>query len=356
MTVVNAIRFDDYSGAMVCDEQVSWGDMSRKGDVGDKIQSIIPPGIQKTYGVAAAYGGSGTSAISEEIKNTSYELLEDEVSHRDISVGLKPDRFLTIQDIADRIFRKLSVMKRSHVDEYLFHQYGFRGIDLIRGYYMAGDSKVEIKQKEIIEDAHAAMSWKGRYPNLGFLYVNRGILSGYEPQEGYRIFYFNMMTFSYEPVQAVFQSIGSGQDTSDIAFADFVSTKTVQERRIQLDRVEAMVSIIHATNLACDNNVGVGGYYNITVIDGREKHENRLIEVADERAKLASEAVSAFKANIITKKLAYDLVGDLVFGNISFEKAERNLYKRCRCQRKLSRYLRGYKPEENVLAKNQKNK
>jgi hypothetical protein len=326
MTVVNAIRFDDYSGAMVCDEQVSWGDMSRKGDVGDKIQSIIPPGIQKTYGVAAAYGGSGTSAISEEIKNTSYELLEDEVSHRDISVGLKPDRFLTIQDIADRIFRKLSVMKRSHVDEYLFHQYGFRGIDLIRGYYMAGDSKVEIKQKEIIEDAHAAMSWKGRYPNLGFLYVNRGILSGYEPQEGYRIFYFNMMTFSYEPVQAVFQSIGSGQDTSDIAFADFVSTKTVQERRIQLDRVEAMVSIIHATNLACDNNVGVG------------------------------EAVSAFKANIITKKLAYDLVGDLVFGNISFEKAERNLYKRCRCQRKLSRYLRGYKPEENVLAKNQKNK
>jgi len=42
MTVVNAIRFNEHSGAMVCDEQVSWGNMERKGDVGDKIQPVIP--------------------------------------------------------------------------------------------------------------------------------------------------------------------------------------------------------------------------------------------------------------------------------------------------------------------------
>jgi hypothetical protein len=343
MTVVNAIRFDDFSGAMVCDEQVSWGDMVRKGDVGDKIQSIIPANIQQVYGLAAAYGGSGTSAVSEEIKNLSFNLLREEDENRRKQHHLMPDKFMTVQQIADKIFKSLSSLKREHVDEFLYHRFGFRGKDLIRGYYETKNGKVEINQKEIIDEAQAAMTWKGGYSDLRFLYVNRGILSGFEPLEGYRIFYFNMMTFSYEPVQAVFQSIGSGQDTADLAFADFVSTKTVQERRMHLDSIESMVSILHATNLASMNNVGVGGYYNIVVIDGRKPNSERLNEIADERAKLASEVVAAYKAEIIARKLAYDTVGEMIFGDQSFEKAERILFKRCQCEKILSRFLRGYK-------------
>ncbi|MBN1550665.1 hypothetical protein JW979_04315 [bacterium] len=350
MTVVNAIRFNEYSGAMVCDEQVSWGDMSRKGDVGDKIQTIIPPEIQNEYGVVAAYGGSGTSAVSEEIKTAAYNMLREEAMRRK-KQRMTSKKFMTIQNIADGIFENLSEMKRRHVDEFLKHRYGFTGADLIRGFYMGDKGKTEIQQKEIIDDAQAAMTWRGRYPQLSFLYVNRGILSGYEPEQGFRIFYFNMMTFSYEPVQAVFQSIGSGQDTSDLAFADFVSAKTVQERRDHLDPVESMVSIIYATNLASTNNIGVGGYYNIVVIDGHKPHDQRLLEIADERAKLASETVAAYKAEIITKKLAFDIVGEVILGDTGFQNAERSLFKRCRSAKALSRFLRGYKPEENILAK-----
>ena len=344
MTVVNAIRFDEFSGAMVCDEQVSWGNMERKGDVGDKIQSIIPPDVQKTYGIAAVYGGSGTSVISEEIKHLAYEMIAREHEQRR-KPGQQGKPFLTIREIADRVFSHLSEMKRRHVDEYLHHRFGFRGSDLIRGYYYSSSGKIEINQKEVIEEAQAAMTWKNRYSDLGFLYVDRGIMSGYEPSEGFRIFYFNMMTFSYEPVQAVFQSIGSGQDTSDIALADFISTKTVQERRVHLDPVESMVSIIHATNLASMNNIGVGGYYNIVVIDGRKPPSDRLLEISDERAKLVSETVAAYKAEIISKKLAYDITSSLVFEDVSFEKAERTLLRRCRCAKTLSRFLRGFKPE-----------
>ncbi len=345
MTVVNAIRFDDYSGAMVCDEQVSWGAMTRKGDVGDKIQSVIPIRIRDKFGVVAAYGGSGTSAVSEEIKRTSFRLMEEEFSNRKQQYK-KPDEFLTIREIADLIFRKLSEMKRGHVDEFLFHRFGFSGNDLIRGYYESGNGKIEINQKEIIREAQSAMTWEGRFPDLGFLYVNRGILSGYDPKDGFRIFYFNMMTFSYEPVQAIFQSIGSGQDTSDLAFADFAGTKTLKERRMRLDPVESMVSIIHATNLASRNNVGIGGYYNIVIIDGRKPNAERLIEIADERAKLVSEVVAAYKAEIITRKTAYRIVENIIFGNVSFAKAEKELFRRAGNQKLLSRFLRGYKPDE----------
>ncbi len=345
MTVVNAIRFDDYSGAMVCDEQVSWGNMQRKGDIGDKIQAIIPQAVQEKYGITAAYGGSGTSCISEEIKNLTMMSLKELHEKKLKRPGTAPQTFLTIQEIADSIFQLLSGMKRKHVDEYLFTRYGFHSHDLIRGYYETPHGKVDISQKEIIDDAQAAMTWKGGYPDLHFLYVNRGILAGYEPQEGFRIFYFNMMTFSYEPIQAVFQSIGSGQDTSDLAFADFVGTKTLQERRMNLNPEESLVSIIHATNLAGMNNIGVGGYYNIVVIDGRKPNTDRLIEIADHRSKLASEVVAAYKAEIINKKLAYETVGDLILGGVSFEKSERNLMRRCKCDKTLSRFMRGYKPE-----------
>ena len=351
MTVVNAIRFDEYSGAMVCDEQVSWGNMIRKGDIGDKIRAVVSPEIQKKYGIAAAYGGSGTSSVSEEIKQLTQQLVKEESKQRLRIPGSGSEKFLTIREIADKVFQHLSELKRNHVDEFLLQNYGFRGKDLIRGYYEKNKTRIDIVQKEIIDDAQAAMTWKGRYPKLGFLYVNRGILAGYEPKEGFRIFYLNMMTFSYEPVQAVFQSIGSGQDTSDLAFADFVGAKTVQERRMRLDPLESMVSIIHATNMASMNDVGVGGYYNIVVIDGRKSNEDRLCEISDDRAKLASEAVAAYKAEIITRKLAYDTVGDLVFGNIPFDKAEKNLFKRCKCERLLSHFMRGYKLDENFLDK-----
>lgn len=343
MTVVNAIRFDDFSGAMVCDEQVSWGDMARKGDVGDKIQSIVPATLTEKFGLVAAYGGSGTSSVSEEIKNMAFQFLRDEEESRQ-KYPARSGKFLTVQQVADRIFGSICEMKRRHVDEYLFHRFGFKGIDLIRGYYETKGGKVDINQKEIIDEAHSAMTWKGGFADLKFLFVNRGIMAGYEQQEGFRIFYFNMMTFSYEPVQAVFQSIGSGQDMSDFAFADFVGTKTVQERREHMDPIDAMVSIIHATNLASANNIGVGGYFNIVVIDGRKPHGERLKEIADEHAKLASETVAAYKAELIPKKLAFETIGELVFNGSAFEKVEKNLFRKSHNEKALSRFLRGYKP------------
>ncbi|MBN2385223.1 hypothetical protein JXQ70_20295 [bacterium] len=343
MTVVNAIRFDDYSGAMVCDEQVSWGNMERKGDVGDKILPVIPPGIQKEFGLVAAYGGSGTSAVSEEIKKITTNLINAEYEKR--TVMRKTATFLTIEHLAEQIFEHLCRMKRDHIDEYLFHRYGFKGNDLIRGYYETKSGKVDINQKEIIEEAQAAMTWKGNAPDLRFLYVNRGILSGYEPQEGFRIFYFNMMTFSFEPVQAIFQSIGSGQDTSDLEFADFVGTKTLEARRVHLDPVEAVISIIQATNLASKNNIGVGGYYNIVLFDGKKENLEKIREISDERAKLCSETVAAYKAELISRKLAIEVIGDLLFGTQDFEKAEKYLFDKCPAAKKLSRFFRGYKPE-----------
>jgi len=344
MTVVNAIRFDDFSGAMVCDEQVSWGNMQRKGDVGDKILPVIPPEIQNELGLVAAYGGSGTSSVSEEIKKITADLIIEESEKR----KLRPrsnGSLITIGVLAQRIFQKLSIMKREHVDEYLYHRYGFKGNDLIRGFYETQSGKIEINQAEIIDEAQAAMTWKGGFSDLKFLYVNRGILSGFEPTEGFRIFYFNMMTFSYEPVGAVFQSIGSGQDTSDLEFAEFVSSKTLEERRVHLDPVEAMVSIVQATNQASKNNIGVGGYYNIVLFDGRKPNKNKIIEIADEKAKLCSETVAAYKAEIISRKLAFHVVEELLFNNADFDKTEKELFDKCPAPRKLSRFLRGYKPE-----------
>lgn len=345
MTVVNAIRFNDHAGAMVCDEQVSYGDMTRKGDIGDKIRPLVPTPLQEEFGIVAAYGGSGTSSVSEEIKELAIALLDEALKKSGKMPRKKLLESITIPRIADEIFNRLCVMKRRHIDEYFFHRYGFTGADLIRGYYEGAKGRVDINQKDVIEEAHDAMIYKDAFRDLRHLYVNRGIMAGYDPIEGFRLFYFNMMTFSYEPVQAIFQSIGSGQDTSDLAFADFIATKTIQERRGLLDPVESMISIIHATNLASRNNVGVGGYYNIVIIDGSKEHSHRLREIADDRAKLASETVAAWKAELIERSRVEDAIEGLLFNDTPLADVEKVIFQTCVDPKRLSRFLRGYKAE-----------
>ncbi|MBN2056431.1 hypothetical protein JW905_16020 [bacterium] len=343
MTVVNAIKFNDHSGAMVCDEQASWGAMSRKGDVADKIQNIIPDTIQRQYGIAAAYGGSGTSAIAEEIKIAIHAMLNERYKKLLDRPGRMPESFMTIQEIAAASFEKVAELKRRHIDELLSQKYGFTGRDFIRGYYERDGKRIDISQKEIADKALDAMTWRTKTENQG-LYVNRGILAGYDPGEGFRIFVINLRSFSCEPVQAIFSSIGSGQDTSDLVFSQFAGLKTVHERMCDIDPVEAMVAIIDATNTASRNNVGIGGYFNLMLFDGsKTDHLARRWEISDNRARLASEVVAAHRHGLVTRKTTHDIITDIVFAEKSFDQVDRLLRKRVSDWRHLCRFFRGYK-------------
>ena len=50
MTSINAIKFDDYSGACVCDEARCWNDEGMKIYTAEKMKPCVPGEISQRYG------------------------------------------------------------------------------------------------------------------------------------------------------------------------------------------------------------------------------------------------------------------------------------------------------------------
>ncbi|MFC1849185.1 hypothetical protein ACFL27_03150 [candidate division CSSED10-310 bacterium] len=344
MTVINAMRFDNTSGAMSCDEQTTVGG-DRKVFGSDKIKSVVPPEFTIKTGIVAAYGGTGTSAIGEEIRfriyNSLRELAED---HEKFDKRWPTPDHPTLWDVAELAFEETVDLKRARIDEFLFGKYGFTTYDFIQGHYQAELERVEIKQPEVVHRAFNYISNLSAPAAVESIFLNRGILAGYDPHLGYQIYVLSLTEHSLEPVSTIYHSVGSGSDAASVFLASFARMKTIKEKREKIDPVEGMVHLIAATNAASLYNMGVGGYFNIVLIDGNQTDPvQRLIEVSDHRSKLASEIVSASSAGLIQDKDALDFVERLIFKGISFEVINEELWEKCSNPVILDHLLRGYK-------------
>lgn len=77
-----------------------------------------------------------------------------------------------------------------------------------------------------------------------------------------------------------------------------------------------MIQLLRATNGAAKYNMGVGGYFNIVLFDGKEDDpDKRFVEIFDSRSKLASEIVLAFYHDFISYDVSYELIDELIFKN-----------------------------------------
>jgi hypothetical protein len=344
MTIINAIRFDNLSGAMSCDEQTTVGDQ-RKVFGSDKIKSVVPAAFTQKTGIVAAYGGTGTSSVGEEIRfrliNRLRTLaLDEDKFNRQWPEGKRP----TLRDIAEIAFDEIIAMKQTRIDEFLSGRFGFTTVDFIQGQYRSGDQEIELKQDEVIKRAFEYISNKNSPQVLESIYLNRGILAGYDPYRGYQIFGVSLAEHSLEPIKALYHSVGSGSDTASLFLASFARMKTIREKREKIDPVEGIAQLIAATNAASLYNMGVGGYFNIVIINGREKDPlRRLIEISDHRSKLASEIVSASSAGLLEDTDVYHFLERLIYLGESFEKVNEELWQRCTDKKRLNHLLRGYK-------------
>jgi len=61
-----------------------------------------------------------------------------------------------------------------------------------------------------------------------------------------------------EMAGSIFETVGSGSDSAQIIFSDYVSSKTLDERRNSIDRVEGMIQLLRATIAAAKYNMAAG--------------------------------------------------------------------------------------------------
>ncbi|HPZ09799.1 MAG TPA: hypothetical protein PL110_17000 [Candidatus Eremiobacteraeota bacterium] len=343
MTVINAIKFDEHSGAIISDEERTLN-MERKLCSIDKIKHIIPLRIQKEYGLVARMGTTGTCSVGSEIKYALLKELDDMYDKEIERFGKKPEQFKSLEDVAYLVFDKMVEIKQRHVDELLKTRYGFDRRDLIRGFYMSNDTRIDIKDKDIIKEAEEILTWKKRTTETDRIFINIGVVAGWDSKEGFQIYHLSLMENTCESVHSIFQSDGSGQDLSNVNFIDFIRNKTLTERRTKIDHLDGLINAIKATNHCHKMNIGIGGYLEIVYFNGQEKDNlKKMKQFDDNRSKLATEIVDAFTAGFLNKELTYELMGDLILNDEDFKTVYERMMKGTTNFKKLSRYLRGYK-------------
>ena len=348
MTSINAIRFNEYSGAMICDEQRGWNPENMIINSADKIKCVIPEDITLEQGIAACYGNTGTSTIGDELKFNIKKRVRQEYDKLKKKKNTPPESFITIEELAKWAFEAQTRLKRTHIDQTIIGRYGFSVNDFIKGFYEKDGKKTEIKDKGIISSIHDTITWKGRSGEMTSVFLNAGIIAGYDPRQGFRIFSLSMIEFGYFPVQEIFLADGSGRDLATLYLTEYSNRKTVPERRGQINRVEGIFELINAVNAACRHDIGVEGYLNIILFDGNEPNERKMRTINDDRSKLTSEIVRAWESRHLPRLKAYELVERLLWGQATWDEIDQEFWKNVTHKDELFDLLRGY-PEGNPI-------
>ncbi len=345
MTVINAMIFDKHSGAMCCDEQTSIGEV-RKMMSSDKIQKIVPSLIRQNIKLEAVYGGTGTTAIGDEIRRGVKKRLREKYDNNHKRSGDNSDRLVSIDEIFQIAYEEMMKVKHRHIDDLINGYFNFGTQDYIQGYYKdEKDEKIEISQKDLKDKVFDLINWKNA-DEVDSIFLNAAIVAGFDSSGEFKICKLSMKTeMLLQMAGSVFETVGSGSDSAQIVFSDYAGSKTLEERRSHIDRVEGMIQLIRATNAAAKYNMGVGGYFNIVLFDSSEDDpDKRFFEVFDSRAKLASEAVFAYYNRYLSYENTYDLIDELIYKRQkSFEELNSRFLNASTDKINMQRFLRGYK-------------
>jgi hypothetical protein len=167
---------------------------------------------------------------------------------------------------------------------------------------------------------------------------------GYEPSEGFKLYKSDLMNGTVEAVHEIFTANGSGVDSSDFVYTDFANSRTVYERRGNIDRVEGLAVLLEAIDYANHHSIGCAGYPKIIYIDGRQQDsEKRYIEIHDCRSQLALEIVRASNHGFIAGPKALTLIEGLIFENEDFFVTDEQMKRASSNVEEMLDFLRGHK-------------
>jgi hypothetical protein len=342
MAIVNAIKFDRYSGAMISDEEY-WFLRRRRSYFSDCIHPLLSEEISDKYNLEAIYGGTGYPQFHFEVVEKARRRLKG-LKPGDVAKGSKNVTFDSVENVGKLTLEIIHQVAQKYVNNHLKFVYGFTIDDFNRGYFVDNDQKYEIKQDVVKENVKKIINGSAKDPLKTKVYDNRGILIGCDQESGFMLFYYDIEKLVMAFTSGGYEAIGIGKYAAGMTFADLTKKKFLKERREGFGKVEGMIELIMAAVASEKYYHEVGGYFPIMILDGRgKKHSDRLIELNDDRAKLSAEVVFSYRERQIVREDANYLIDNLVFQNMPVDDAEEELFKRAKCSKELELRLRGYK-------------
>ncbi|MCR4318441.1 MAG: hypothetical protein NUW37_19030 [Planctomycetes bacterium] len=346
MTSINAIRFNEHQGAIATDEEMTI-QSEVKLPVSDKVRNVIPDSIIEQYGLVASVSTTGSAPFGVQLTDTVRRRIRDDHDSFILRTGKPPAISKSVEDVAELAFEVAAEMRKDYIDEVLLTRYGFSRKDYIKGFYSGKDGRVDIKDKTVLESANQMIVGKSEYTR--HFSRNHGFIAGWSSVDNFRMYYFSLATLLLEPIGTFFQASGSGLDSADIVFGEYARHLPLDQRRGDIDPVDGLFTLIKALNMASRMSFGCGGYPNITIFDGKQKENSKKRkEIADHRAKFASEIVYAAEEQLITRSLASECIEDTLVKDKPFHESEQKILSKTKNLRALSRLLRGYKRSDGI--------
>ncbi len=342
MGIVNTLKFDLHSGAMITDEEFFIGGR-RRVHTADNMQSLLDEEMSNELELEAVYGGAGNIAVTAQVINEIRAELKKKYDNFKKG-GKTGSIFTSVEDVSRIALKMFQENSRKYVNRKLSGLFGFNLDDFNRGYFISDGKKVEIKEDKIISKAMDIIMLKSSY--MKDINELEGLIIGTDRYYGFNAFDFcGMMTHLYIST-SLYNSLGAGSSTSSQAFGELINTLSLHERRNGVDRIFGLTELIRITNQTAVKNSEIGGYYDIIYINGNGRdHKERFFEITGDESQFIKEAVSAYDNDLISKEVCYSLVDKLVFGKADFDlnEADNFLFSNSSDAAKLELLLRGYK-------------
>ena len=343
MTSINALRLNFHAGILLCDEARFWNPEWMIFYTPDKIRSVLREDIAREQELILFYGQTGTSSIGDEFFDQIEKEIGKAYDEKKKGLGEVPEKFMTVEEASHFSFKVATGVKQLHIDDYLKGKFGFVTSDLVRGEYRDGGEAVPIEDEEQIKDAFKYIMFEGNPKEVAGIFGNSQIMAGYDPAGGFRIFYMTERAPVCEEVHEIFSAQGSGRDTCDLEYSSFANSRTIRERRGDIDPTEGLVAMLKGLAHACRQAAGVGGYPKIIYVNAKEKNRGmRVKTVFDKRSKLALEIVYAGEEGFLAARDVRTLVEQIIFENRPFAEVYQRMLKACRREKQLLHFLRGY--------------
>lgn len=342
MALVNSLKFNFHSGAIITDEEYFIGGR-RRIHTADNMRSLLTDEMCNELNLEAVYGGSGNIAVTSDVVDRIIKVLSARYSEFKRS-GNNEKMFFTLEDVARIALKVFQNVSRDMVNKKLQGLFGFGINDFNRCYYIHNGEKIEIKEEKIVSKAMDIMMLKG--DAMKDLNEIEGIIIGTDNSNGFTAYdFYGGMTHLYIST-SLYNSVGAGSTTTSLAFSDMINSLSLDVRRNGVDRIFGLVELIRITNQAAIKNSEIGGYYDIIYLDGSAaNHKDRFLEITGDKSQFLKELIGAYDNNLVLREFCFQLTDRIVFQNSEFDlgEAENTLFSNTTDPVRLEMFLRGYK-------------
>lgn len=290
MSLVNALRFSKFDGAMISDEEY-WMYERRRVFFRDNIHNLIKPAMSNKYDIELFYGGIGDPYLHHEIINKAKKKIAVFFETNTLPQG----KGYPIYELSKEVMNIVHATVRDRIEQKLRLLYGFGVDDFHRGYFIQNGKKYEIHQESVKKQVYNLITWSDKNNTVKSIFESRALIMGYDKEGGVQLFYVNIENQVLSFNSGDYDTIGKGIYGAGHVFANYTLQKTMDKRIKGCSRVEGMVTLIDSALTAAQTYNQVGGYFNIIYVNYKKDSKQRIQHIQGDRAKLATEIVAAMK-------------------------------------------------------------